>query len=231
MKDKKETSKYHCEFCDREFIKETSMVRHLCETKRRWNDKDNKSNIVAYQIWLEFYKKNTTSKKKKTYIDFIKSAYYTAFMKFANYCINVNVINISRFADYLLKNNISVDVWGTDKHYTNFLISYLREEDAMDAIARSIETAIELSKADKIQGKDCFRYGNKNKICYQITTGKISPWILYQSVSGQKFLDSLDPTQVKMIIDYINPELWAIKFKKQKDIVEQVKELLVAGGY
>jgi hypothetical protein len=38
-------------------------------------------------------------------------------------------------------------------------------------------------------------------------------------------------TQEKMIIDYINPEQWAIKFKRQSNIIPEVKELLRAGGY
>jgi hypothetical protein len=72
---------------------------------------------------------------------------------------------------------------------------------------------------------------NKNKICYNIINGKISPWMLYHSNSGLKFLDNLDETQVKMIIDYINPEQWAIKFKRNIDSVKIVKELLGIGGY
>jgi hypothetical protein len=34
-----------------------------------------------------------------------------------------------------------------------------------------------------------------------------------------------------MIIDYINPEQWAIKFKRDTEVVKQIKELLNAGGY
>jgi lipid A disaccharide synthetase len=34
-----------------------------------------------------------------------------------------------------------------------------------------------------------------------------------------------------MIIDYINPELWAIKFKREPAVVKQVKELLVQAKY
>ena len=55
--------------------------------------------------------------------------------------------------------------------------------------------------------------------------------MLYQSDSGTKMLDELDSTQVKMVIDYINPELWAIKFKRNPEKVKEVKELLNAAGY
>jgi hypothetical protein len=133
--------------------------------------------------------------------------------------------------DYLLKNDIKIDVWAQDSTYTKFLIQYLKEEDPLDAIARSIESTTELAQQEKIQTKDCLRYGNRNKVCYSITNGKISPWLLYQSESGVQFLESLDVTQQKMIIDYINPEQWAIKFLRDKEILAQVKELLIAAGY
>jgi hypothetical protein len=64
-----------------------------------------------------------------------------------------------------------------------------------------------------------------------VTTGKISPWLLYQSVSGTNFLDKLHEDQVKMIIDYINPEQWALKFRKDPDATTQVKQLLDQAGY
>lgn len=225
------TTEYSCEFCNRSFIRETTIAKHICEYKHRWLEKDKRSNQIAFHAWLQFYKQNTLSRKSRTYADFIKSAYYTAFVKFGSYCVDVNVLNVNRFVDYLLKNNIKIDQWNTDKNYDKFLISYLKEEDPLDAIKRSIETTIELAQHENIQNKDVLRYGNKNKICYNIINGKISPWILYHSNSGLKFLDNLDETQVKMIIDYINPEQWAIKFKRNTDSVKIVKELLDIGGY
>ena len=224
-------TEFSCEFCNRSFQRETTMIKHLCENKRRWQDKDQPGNRIGFQSWVNFYTKNTGAKKKKTYTDFTKSAYYIAFVKFGHYCVDIKCINVTRYADWLLKNKISIDSWCSDKNYTNFLIEYLRTEDAMDAIARSIETTIELSKDAGIETKDCLRYANRNRLSYAITTGKISPWMLYQSESGVDFLSNLDESQQKMIIDYINPEQWAIRFKRYPEIVSQVKELLNAAGY
>jgi hypothetical protein len=207
------------------------MIKHLCENKRRWQDKDQPGNRIGFQSWLNFYTKNTGTKKKKTYTDFTKSAYYIAFVKFGHYCVDLKCINVTRYADWLLKNQIKIDSWCSDKNYTSFLIEYLRTEDHMDAIARSIETTIDMSKEAGIATKDCLRYANKNRIAYAITTGKISPWMLYQSESGVKFLEELDESQQKMIIDYINPEQWAIKFRRNNEMVTQVKELLNQAGY
>lgn len=164
-------------------------------------------------------------------MEFAKSAYYTAFVKFGNYCVEAQVLNPSRYCDWLVKNQISIDTWNRDTNYTKFVIDHLKTEDPLDAIARSIETCIILSQNDKIPSKDALRYGNRNKICFEITKGKISPWMLYHSTSGLEFLSSLDSTQEKMIFEYINPEQWAIKFRKSVNIISEVKELLKAAGY
>ena len=206
-------------------------MKHLCENKRRWQDKDQPGNRIGFQAWVEFYKKNTASKKPKTYVDFTKSAYYIAFVKFGHYCVDLKCINVTRYADWLLKNQIKIDSWCSDTNYTKFLIEHLKSEDPLDAIARSIETTMTIAKDSGIETKDCLRYANRNKLAYAVTTGKISPWMLYQSESGVEFLSNLDDSQQKMIIDYINPEQWAIKFRRNNEMVAQVKELLNAAGY
>lgn len=223
--------KYECEFCKREFAKEATVFKHICQYKHRWVERDKKGNRIGFQAWLQFYTRNSTSKKNRTVEEFIKSPYYNAFVKFGNYCAEINAISVSRFIDWLLKEQIKIDTWCQDSVYTKFLIAYTRIEDPMDAIVRSIETTIKLAEPESIQSHDCLRYGNVNRICYAITAGKISPWLLYQSDSGTTFLSNLTSDNVSMILDYINPEQWAIKFKRYPEIAAEVKALLRAGGY
>ena len=223
--------KFGCEFCKREFLRESTIMKHMCETKDRYLNKDKQGNRIGFQAWVQFYKKNTATKKQKTYEEFIKSAYYIAFVKFGNYCVNVNVINVSRFVDWLLKNQIKIDNWCSDTTYTKYLIEYLRIEDAFDAIHRSVETSIQWAEKDNIQPRDYLRYGNSNRICQLITTGKISPWMLYGRESGIKFLETLKPDQLKMVNDYINPEQWALKFHKNEELKQQIADTLRQAGY
>lgn len=222
---------FGCEFCGRKFLRESTIYKHICEYKHRWLEKDRQGNRIAYQTYILFYKKNSASKKIKTYEEFIKSAYYIAFVKFGNYCVDINAININRFAEWLLKNKIKIDTWTSDKNYTAYLIDYLKSEDPLDAVARSIETTIKLAEIDNIQSSDLLRYGNSNRICQNIVNGKISPWMLYSCNSGVHFLETLNPTQIKIVNDYINPEYWALKLKRNTDVVLQIKELLNNGGY
>lgn len=217
---------YGCEFCKRTFVRESTMLKHICEYKHRWLEKDRRGNQIGYQSFVQFYKKHSAAKKDKTYEEFIKSAYYTAFVKFGNYCVDINALNVSRLVDFYLKENIKIDNWISDKQYTTYLINYLKTENALDAVHRSVETCLELAKIENIQPNDYLRYGSKSKICHEITNGKISPWVLYQSDSGKKFLDELSEDLVKIIYDYINPVQWAVKFSKLESDVEEVKSIL-----
>jgi hypothetical protein len=227
-----EPTKFGCEFCKREFVRERTLISHLCEQKQRWQNKDQKGNRLGFQSWLQFYSKNSMSKKKnKTYEEFIKSPYYIAFVKFGNYSSDINVINVSRYVDWLLKENVKLDNWTADSTYTKFLIDYLRHEDPYDAIHRGVETCIKLAEADRIQPHDILRYGNSNRICLEITKGKISPWLLYQSISGVQFLDKLNADHVKIIHDYINPEQWALKFHREPELAKAINDTLRQAGY
>jgi len=225
------TEKFSCEFCNREFSREKTMLTHMCEQKRRWQDKGKPGNRIGFQCWLDFYVKNTATRKTREYLDFVKSAYYLAFVKFGNYCVDVKVINPRRYCNWLMDNKISIDAWAKDTNYNRYLIDYLKCEDPLDAVARSIETAMTLAKTESIATKDYLRYGNRNKICYEITVGRISPWMLYQSESGRTMLDTLDSTMIDTIIDYIKPEQWALKFKRNHDNVVEVQQLLKDAGF
>ncbi len=134
--------KFGCEFCKREFLRESTIMKHMCETKDRWLSKDKQGNRIGFQAWVQFYKKNTASKKQKTYEEFVKSAYYIAFVKFGNYCVNVNTINVSRFVDWLLKNQIKIDNWCSDT-------TLIREFNSKD-VKKIIVNYVQVKRRDTI---------------------------------------------------------------------------------
>jgi hypothetical protein len=63
-------SKYVCKYCNKGFTKETTLVNHLCEKKRRYQQEKEKGVQWGFMSYLEFYKM-TQSSKEKTYDDFV----------------------------------------------------------------------------------------------------------------------------------------------------------------
>ena len=222
---------FTCEFCKKEFARETSIAVHMCEPKRRRLARDETGVRMGFQAYIKFYETMQGSARNKTHNDFCDSPYYRAFVKFGNYCVNTNVIAPPRFMTWLLKAQKKIDHWCSDKVYTEYLVEYLRVEAVDDALARAIEHSMRWAEETNASPHDWMRYGNTNALCYSVTAGRISPWIIYNSESGQKFLSELSTEQVAMIWPYIDSDAWQKKFTNYPADQEYVKDILNKAGW
>ena len=185
------------------------------------------------QAYLLFYNSTQTTAKPKTYQDFSESSYYLAFVKFGRYCVDLRCVNFTLFAQWLLKNNKKLDQWCSDKLYEAWLIEYVRKESVQDALERALKEMQEYAEANpelKNGFNDYFRYGNGNRIVYHISTGRISPWVVYNCTSGIAFLGQLTEVQVGMIINWVDPDFWQARFKENQTDIKWAKEILTAAG-
>jgi hypothetical protein len=203
----------------------------MCEPKRRFQEQSERGVQLGLQAYLKFYEMTQGSAKLKTFEDFAASPYYRAFVKFGRYSVDIRAINPARFMEWLLKNNKKIDHWARDTMYTEYLIEYMRIENVNDTLARAMEFGITWSEETGNPAEDCLRYGNTNAMVYAVTTGRISPWIVYNCESGQKFLSELDATQIAMIWPYIDSETWMKKFSDYVADQEYVKEMLSKAGW
>lgn len=220
-----------CRYCHKEFKRASSLEVHLCEPKRRHNEQNEPGVRFGFQSYLRFYESTQGSAKKKTFTDFAGSPYYRAFTRFGRYCVDSRVLNPLRFTDYLLKQNKKLDYWTSDALYTEYLHDYLRVESVEDALTRAIEYGIAWEEETTHPANDCIRYGNANKILHAITTGRLSPWVFYQSRSGQEFLSRLDMSQVAHIWSYIDSEFWQKKFRDYPADAEYARNILEKAGW
>jgi len=222
---------YTCQFCQKDFIKESSLAVHSCEPRRRRQEQSERGVQLGLQAYLKFYQLTQGSAKLKTFDDFADSPYYRAFVKFGRYCVDIQAINPARFIEYVLKQNKKIDHWCRDSIYTEYLLDYLRVENVNDALARAIEFGITWQEQTSNPAHDCLRYGNSNAMCHAITTGRISPWIIYNSESGQQFLSELSTEQIAMIWSYIDSDVWMKKFQDYPADQEYAKDILSKAGW
>jgi len=124
-----------------------------------------------------------------------------------------------------------IDNWCSDRVYTEYLLEYLQIEAVDDALARAVEFGIDWAEKNMAQPNDCLRYGNVNAMCYAVTTGRVSPWVIYNSESGQRFLSSLDAGQVAMIWPYIDSDLWQQQFQTRPQDQAYAQQILTRAGW
>lgn len=203
---------HDCAFCGKTFQRESSLVVHMCEIKRRHSERSERGVELGLQAFLRFYETLQGSSRLKTWDDFVTSSYYKAFVKWGRYCVNSRVIMPERFLAWLLKTNQKIDRWASDAVYTEYLVQYLPKESVQDALRRAESWSQEWSERTGSPARDCLRYGNHNAICHAVTTGHVSAWVLYNCESGRSFLSDLAPTDMQMIWPYIDSDTWGRRF-------------------
>jgi hypothetical protein len=226
-----ENLKFVCKYCEKSFKKESTLAVHLCEPKRRHQQQNEKGVQIGLNAYLRFYEMTQGSAKFKTYDDFAKSPYYNAFVKFGRQCVNINAINVERYIDWLLKNNKKLDHWAKDSMYDEYLQQYLRTEALTDALQRAINYSITWGEEKGCEPHDVLRYGNSNTVTYAISTGKISPWIIYNCDSGQQFLNNMNTDQIQIVWPWIDSDFWQKKFRDYPADQAYAEEILKQAGW
>lgn len=225
--------KHVCEFCRRAFVKEINLINHNCEKKRRWFQRDEPHARYGFIAWSRFYELNTFGKTKdfkNNHRNFIDSRYYNAFINFGKHLRDLNAINPPKFIDYVIKNNLPLDKWTHDFVYEQYVRELTRNEPPEQALERNIMLMKEWSMQTGENWYDFFRKLNPNQGALWIKSGRISPWVLYNADSSIDFFERCSPEQLSMIKDHAPPGPWKIKFGKNKDSCEFIRNTLREGG-
>lgn len=223
--------KYECRYCKKSFVRESSLAVHVCEQKKRYQSQTETGVQIGLNAYLLFYEQSQGSARQKTFDDFATSPYYRAFVKFGQYCVSIQAINIPQFTKWLLKNNKKIDFWCRDSVYGEYLSEHLLVENPWDAVKRAIEQSIKWSEKNSTPAHDYLRYGNDNALCFAVSTGRISAWVLYNCKSGQEFLARLNNEQIGLIWSFIDADFWKSKFKDHPEQVDQIKNILAEANW
>ena len=225
---------FTCKYCQRSFQREKTLAAHQCEPKRRWQQEKEVGVQFGLQAYLRFFEMSQGSAKTKSYEDFVTSPYYTAFVKFGRYMIDVRAVNPKAFIEYVLKQNKKIDHWTHEVVYLEYLHQYMRKEAVSDALERALtemqKYVDENTELFPNGFRDYFRVANSNRVCHHIANGRISPWVLFNCDSGIAFLGELGEEQVTQIIKMIDPEYWQRKFKDYLADAEWTKQILKDAG-
>ena len=66
--------------------------------------------------------------------------------------------------------------------------------------------------------------------CQDIKDGKVSPWLILNCKTGKEMLSKMNDEQLQIVYHVINPNHWAMRFKRGVADVELVKEVAKEAG-
>ncbi len=217
---------YACEHCGNKFTKEKTLIVHMCEQKRRHLAKDDKHVILGYTVYNRFYRLTQKQKNDKTYLEFAKSPYYNAFVKFGSFMHNVNPLYPDQYIDFVVTSGVKLDHWCREELYEKFVLHLIKTEPVETALERSIDTMTKWAQENDSVWNHYFHYVSTSRAMFNIKDGKISPWLLLNCNSGKSLLNKFNDEQLEAIGAMIDPPFWKKKFRDKKFDMELVKQVI-----
>lgn len=199
----------------------------MCQPKRRALQKNEKRVQLGMYAFNQFYKLSAGSKKDKTYEDFCKSPYYNAFVKFGSFISNVRPLYPERYIDYVVTSGVKLDHWCKEEMYEKYATNLIKKEGVETALERSVMTMMEWSEENEpAPWNHYFQHVSLNRAVWHIKDGKVSPWLLLNCRSGKEMLSKLNDEQLNMVYNIMDPEHWAMRFKRTPHDVQLVKDVV-----
>ena len=217
---------YVCEYCGTGFTREKTLAVHMCQPKRRFLQRGEKRVQLGLIAFNKFYKLSAGSKRDKTYDEFDKSPYYNAFVKFGSFVSNVKPLYPEKYIDHVVTSGVKLDHWCREEMYEQYAINLIKKEGVETALERSVITMMEWADdQEQAPWNHYFQHVSLNRAVWHIRDGKISPWLILNCTSGKEMLSKLNDEQLQIVYPMINPEHWAVRFKRQPADVQLVKDV------
>jgi hypothetical protein len=210
-------------------MQDKTLVAHMCEPKRRVLQKNEKRVKAGYMAFNRFWQL-AQGGKPKTYEEFCNTSYYNAFVKFGSFINNVNPLYPDKFIDYVIKSGTKLDHWCRDALYEKYLYEVIKTEPVESAVQRSLQTMMEWGDDQNAEFAHYFKYVSLNRAVHDIRNGKISPWVVLNSIDGKVMLNNMSDEQLDMIGAALDMPYWVKRFRDSPADVLLVKEIRDEAG-
>jgi hypothetical protein len=203
----------------------------MCEKKRRWLLKEERYVKLGFLAFVKFYRTIQREKNSRTYSQFVDSRYYTDFVKFGKYLLDINIIEPEEYIHFVISAGLPIKDWSSEKVYEEFIRYQTQREPADLALERSILLMRQWAISNKEDWVDYFRKIETPLAVKWIKAGRISPWVLYNTETGLELIYRLSDEQLGLVSKYINPKLWQDRFVKYPDEVIFIKNISKKAGF
>ena len=222
--------KFTCPYCGASFTREKTLAVHMCEKKRRALQENEKHVKLGHYAFIRFYQLCQKFEGQKTYQQFCDSPYYNAFVKFGSFVNNVRPLYPEKYIDYVVTSGVKLDHWAREELYEKYALELILKESVETAEERSIKNMMEWGADKEARWEDYFNYVSLNRATQDIKDGKISPWLILNCKTGKEMLSKFNDEQLQIVFHVMNPQHWALRFKRSIADVELVKEISQKAG-
>jgi hypothetical protein len=216
---------FECQFCLKEFKQESRFLNHICPQKAKHSLLQTIQGQAAYGWyceWLRAYKR-----KEPSIETFADSRYFKSFIEFEEFLRKHQVPNPSFYVQLMSEKDISPMLWIRNECFHIYLDFLDKNATPIDHVNNSIMTLYQIQDAKEIVSLELTLYSiSVSELIHLIRLRKMSPWLLLCSKKFGNYVTNLQETDRDELMKVIIPEYWADKLQKNKESVNDIKEIV-----
>ncbi|VVC05086.1 Uncharacterised protein [uncultured archaeon] len=214
--------KFTCEFCENSFSRQKTLLFHLCEQKRRFQQKDELYARYGFYAF-SMLQKNCLRTLPCTEKEFRTSEVYLALVKWGHFIQNIQCLDFKKYLQWLVGLKVPVDKWDKDEIYDCWIQAYVFQENVWASFQRSLETMTNWGEESNSPMEEYFLRAGNARILTDVQRGRITGWIIFLSETGKKWLQNLPNGDMKLVWNWINPERWKLELEKYPLEVKEIQ--------
>lgn len=197
------TADWHCDYCDKNFVRESAFMRHFCKGKAKINELRSPIGQAAYSYYCTWMKvQRHTVPPIET---FSNSTQYNAFIKFSEWAQRTNLPKVEDFIKFMVETDTRPPLWARDNAYALYIKRFDKLVTPERQFIESLECIKALAEDMKVKpvGKVFEALGVAELIAL-IRRRKLTFWFLLASRKFKDYLNSLPETDKTRLAEAFN---------------------------
>lgn len=193
---------WHCEFCSRDFARETMFMKHRCPERERIDELRSpigQSAYAYYGMWMKLKKRGVPTIER-----FGESRMYSAFLKFAEYAARTYLPTPQRFIQFMIELDVSPVLWCRDTMRAAYIEKYDEQHSPTDQVLDSIELCRELAENLEVPIERIFEELPHRTLLEHVRRRRLSPWFLLASSKFRQHLMTRSSEERRQLEDALN---------------------------
>lgn len=219
------SSVFVCEYCEREFKRESAFLKHKCKEKERAlfaDSFDGKRAYMFYEMWMRAYNRSVPSKDV-----FLSSQFFTAFSKFVVYVKKVNLYAPEQFIKLMREHDISPNLWTNSELYDIYHSWLDHRYSPLEQVKTSVDTIFKLMEIfGSESASSTIRKIQPRELIELLRNRKISAYLMLCSSVFKELIGLMDVTEQSEIGELLNIDYISAKFDNDKALLTNVKAIV-----
>lgn len=216
---------YECNFCNKKFSSLVKLHTHECEAKRRHEFSKTKQGLIAYETYCYWQKcRGYRVTNVQTFLD---SKYYNCICQFIKYSKVIGLPDKNLYIDFMISCKLLPNFWRNEELTTFYMQKFDEITPPRKLIKISLSTLSTLTELLDCPVDKVFTKLEPIELIQLINERKITPWLLLLSKSFLIYMRDIANSQDRILLNSIvDADVWRLRFKKNPEIVQYVKQIV-----